>query len=179
MNWTQSASVPYNSVIERQQIWINLKCCERIFNICFSIVYRSSLPSKHEALAQCWADVGPSSTTLAQHQPNIGPTPRVCWVITQNILDCMIKLQIRSYNCLNLYIIVLLNLFFTKVTIVCLWLTPPPPTIITPIMVLLNLIFTKVTIVCLWSPPPTIITPTTTCIVYNLVGLYRLSSAAT
>ena len=38
------------------------------------------LPSKHEALAQCWADVGPSSTTLAQHQPNIGPAPRVCWV---------------------------------------------------------------------------------------------------
>ena len=32
---------------------------------------------KHEALAQCWADVGPSSTTLSQHQPNIGPTPRV------------------------------------------------------------------------------------------------------
>ena len=27
------------------------------------------------------ADVGPSSTTLAQHQPNIGPTPRVCWDI--------------------------------------------------------------------------------------------------
>ena len=36
------------------------------------------IPSKHEALANCWADVGPSSTTLAQHQPNIGPTPRVC-----------------------------------------------------------------------------------------------------
>ena len=38
-----------------------------------------SHPSKHEALAQCWANDGPSSTTLAQHQPNIGPTPRVCW----------------------------------------------------------------------------------------------------
>ena len=38
------------------------------------------IPSKHEALAQCWADVGPSSATLAQHQPSIGPTPRVSWV---------------------------------------------------------------------------------------------------
>ena len=37
--------------------------------------------SKHDALAQCWADVGPSSTTLAQHQPSIGTTPRVCWVV--------------------------------------------------------------------------------------------------
>ena len=26
-------------------------------------------------------DAGPSSTTPAQHQPNIGPTPRVCWAI--------------------------------------------------------------------------------------------------
>ena len=38
-------------------------------------------PSKHEALAQCWADAGPSSTTLAHRQPNIGPMPRVCWAI--------------------------------------------------------------------------------------------------
>ena len=30
--------------------------------------------SKHEASAQCWADVGPSSTMLGQHQANIWPT---------------------------------------------------------------------------------------------------------
>ena len=30
------------------------------------------LPSKHETLNQSLVDVGPSSTTLAQHQPNIG-----------------------------------------------------------------------------------------------------------
>ena len=31
-------------------------------------------------LYQCinWDDVGPASTTLAQHHPSIGPTPRVC-----------------------------------------------------------------------------------------------------
>ena len=39
-----------------------------------------SLPRKHEAFAQCWAEFGPSSSTLAQHQPNIGPAPRFCWV---------------------------------------------------------------------------------------------------
>ena len=66
-----------------------------------------SLPRKNGAIAACWAeyiaanisvtceqsfitqhtlgfapilaDVGPSSTMLAQHQPNIEPTPRVCW----------------------------------------------------------------------------------------------------
>ena len=27
---------------------------------------------------QCLSDVGPSSTMLAQHQPNIEPTPRAC-----------------------------------------------------------------------------------------------------
>ena len=34
-------------------------------------------------MAQCWADVDPSSTTLAQHLPDIGPTPRVCWAVRQ------------------------------------------------------------------------------------------------
>ena len=37
-------------------------------------------PSKHEALTQCRADVDRSSTTLTQHQPNIGSTPRVSGV---------------------------------------------------------------------------------------------------
>ena len=31
----------------------------------------SIIPSKHEALAQCWADVGPSSTTLAKISPTL------------------------------------------------------------------------------------------------------------
>ena len=33
---------------------------------------RATHPSKHEVLAQCWADVGPSSTTVGQHQPTLG-----------------------------------------------------------------------------------------------------------
>ena len=37
-------------------------------------------PSKHEALTQCRADVDRSSTTLTQHQPNIGSTLRVSGV---------------------------------------------------------------------------------------------------
>ena len=36
-------------------------------------------PGKHETLAQCWVNVGPSSSTLAQHYPKIGPMSRVCW----------------------------------------------------------------------------------------------------
>ena len=39
------------------------------------------LPSKHGAFNQCRFDVGPASTTLAQHQNNTGWSPRVCWVI--------------------------------------------------------------------------------------------------
>ena len=37
------------------------------------------LPSKHEALVHCWADVGPASTTLTHPQLTIGPTPSVYW----------------------------------------------------------------------------------------------------
>ena len=40
---------------------------------------REAYSSKHEASAQSRVNIGPSSKTLAQHQPNIGPTPRVCW----------------------------------------------------------------------------------------------------
>ena len=39
-----------------------------------------TLTSKRDTLVQCWADVGLSPTTLAQHRPSIGSTPRVCWV---------------------------------------------------------------------------------------------------
>ena len=38
------------------------------------------LPGKHETLKQSWDDVGPSSTTLYQYQPNIDSTSRACWV---------------------------------------------------------------------------------------------------
>ena len=46
--------------------------------------YLSFWPSKREALTQCWADAGPSSTTLDQHQPNIGPTPRVTVTVSHH-----------------------------------------------------------------------------------------------
>ena len=36
-------------------------------------------PSKHDTTIQCWANVGPLSTTLAQHRPNIVSMCRVCW----------------------------------------------------------------------------------------------------
>ena len=34
--------------------------------------------SKHETLNQCWADVGPASQMLGQHQPSIGSMSGVC-----------------------------------------------------------------------------------------------------
>ena len=43
----------------------------------------TAAPCKHETLNQCWADVGPTSATLAQHQPSIGSMSRACWGIYQ------------------------------------------------------------------------------------------------
>ena len=37
------------------------------------------LHSKHNTLIQSWYDVGPTSTTLAQHQSNIKSMHCVCW----------------------------------------------------------------------------------------------------
>ena len=55
-------------------------------------------PSKHEVLTQCWADVGPSSTTLAQHEPNIGPTPRVYCPDVFVVVMIWGTEQFKSYN---------------------------------------------------------------------------------
>ena len=41
-------------------------------------------PSKHETPKQCWADTGPKSWTMGQHQPNTGSTSRVCWDVRSN-----------------------------------------------------------------------------------------------
>ena len=37
--------------------------------------------SKHETSTQCWTNIGPPSTTLAQHWSNIGSMSRACWDI--------------------------------------------------------------------------------------------------
>ena len=49
----------------------------RIINLfkCFGRSY----PSKHKTLNQCWANIGPPSTTSVQHRPNIASMSRVCW----------------------------------------------------------------------------------------------------
>ena len=36
-------------------------------------------PNKHETFSQCWHNVEPSFTTLAQHCSNIGWKSRVSW----------------------------------------------------------------------------------------------------
>ena len=43
-------------------------------------------PSKHEALNQCWFDVGPASPTVKQNWTSIGSTSRVCWECWQDTL---------------------------------------------------------------------------------------------
>ena len=53
-------------------------------------IYEQSVPSKHETLNQCWFNVGPPSTTSAQHWTNIGLMSHVCWV-------CRI---LASWNCI-------------------------------------------------------------------------------
>ena len=55
-----------------------------------------SILTKHEALAQCWADAGPASKTLGQRQPNIRPTPRVLWVYVYVTL-CHTALVFQPY----------------------------------------------------------------------------------
>ena len=62
--------------------WTNLTFYKTI--LCQFYLVHTSLkpcryPSKHETLTQCWVNVDLSSSTLAQHQPSIGPTSRVCW----------------------------------------------------------------------------------------------------
>ena len=42
-------------------------------------------PSKRETLNQCWFNVGPSSTTLGQHQIKIGSASPVCWIPVQRL----------------------------------------------------------------------------------------------
>ena len=39
---------------------------------------RQRRPCKHETMNQCWADAGPTSAPLAQHQPSIGSMSRAC-----------------------------------------------------------------------------------------------------
>ena len=40
------------------------------------------LEGTQKTLTQCWADAGPASQTIGQHQPNIGPMPHVCRVVS-------------------------------------------------------------------------------------------------
>ena len=43
------------------------------------------IPSKHEILCLCCFNVGPASTTLAQHWHNNATMSRVCWVPTAHV----------------------------------------------------------------------------------------------
>ena len=75
--------------------WLDYYTCRGIDLICFFYKLKISreyekiktlqtaqnlhqlLGGKQEALARCWANAGPPSTTSAQHWPNNGPIPHV------------------------------------------------------------------------------------------------------
>ena len=44
-------------------------------------------PSRHERLSHCWFNVGPPSTTLAQHWTSNGSISLVCWDPTRCLLE--------------------------------------------------------------------------------------------
>ena len=80
------------------------------------------LPSKHDTLKQCWFDVGPTSSTLAQYQTNIVLMCRVCWVYIFNSFSAgidyrrqiltskvdplyeRVTCQINENNCITLWL---------------------------------------------------------------------------
>ena len=52
------------------------------WSVCYEgEVWAVSHTSKHETFTRCWLNVGPASTTLAQHWTNNGSKSRVCWDI--------------------------------------------------------------------------------------------------
>ena len=45
-----------------------------------TVVMIRPVPNKQETFTQCWFNIGPPSSTLAQHWTSTGWTFRVCWV---------------------------------------------------------------------------------------------------
>ena len=70
---TTDPNVPQGNVTSRHHILV-YGVYGHVIIVYIAILLITRQSSKHEALAQCWADAGPLSTTLAQHQLNIGPT---------------------------------------------------------------------------------------------------------
>ena len=68
------------------------------------------IPSEHETLNQSWVDVGPPSTTLSQHKPNIGSMPRVGVTYT-HLSKCLLPADswILPYSLISLYVLLIQN----------------------------------------------------------------------
>ena len=89
MNGSLAMGSPYNTCIEKRahntlKKNITFLSCQRLRHrhnmqptLCASL---TSLPTRHDTSIQCWTNVGPPSTTLAQHCSNIGSMCRVCWI---------------------------------------------------------------------------------------------------
>ena len=50
-------------------------------------------------MSQCWADVGPSSTTLAQHQPGIGIYQKQCYYFQWYFI--LFEIILKLYNIIH------------------------------------------------------------------------------
>ena len=64
---------------------------KKIQNFCLSLI-------NEEMLSQCWNNVGPSSTTLAQHQSNIGTMCRSQSAMVGNIIAVTQGLKGRKWQ---------------------------------------------------------------------------------
>ena len=76
--WTLCPSQPFTRYgpVKNVQSWtIGCLWAESI-----QLEYTWFSTCKNEALAQCWSEVGLTSTTLDQHQANVGPMPRTFWL---------------------------------------------------------------------------------------------------
>ena len=70
------------------RISIRVSSVDNYADLSWTVVWHDACPA-HRVLptqqtrgaGQCWSDVAPSSTTLAQYQSNIWPTPRFCCAV--------------------------------------------------------------------------------------------------
>ena len=57
-------------------VWYNCTAVRRVIHV---VLWIRNTPNKQETFSHCWVNVGPPSTTLAQHWTNHGSMSSVCW----------------------------------------------------------------------------------------------------
>ena len=91
-------------------------------------------PDKQKTLIKCWFNVGPPSTTVAQHLTNIGSMSHVCWdvrsrqEILANILGWKTTRQNIRQLCVCLWCLSKMALLPWLQNLPPRGISPPPPT---------------------------------------------------